>query len=58
MWSPDSTVSRVTRLWIGRYGVQILAGARYLCSLQNVHTLTGSHLASYSVGIGGKAAEA
>jgi len=58
MCSLNNTVSIVTRLWVGRYGVQILAGARYLCHVQNVHSLTRSHLASYSVGTGSTAARA
>jgi hypothetical protein len=39
----------LTRLRAGRWGVRIPVGARDF-SLQNVHTGTGAHLASYSVG--------
>jgi len=42
----NSTGNILIRLWVGRCGVQMLAGARYLCHVQNVHILTGSHLAS------------
>jgi len=54
MCSLNSTVKIVTRLWVGRCGVQILAATRYLCSVQSVHTLTGSHLASYQWVLGVK----
>jgi len=45
-WTKDGAVSTVARLRDGRYGVQIAAGTRALCLLQNVKT--GSP--SYSMG--------
>jgi len=44
-----SIFSTVTRIFTGRYGVQILAGARELSPLQNIQTSSSTHLASNSM---------
>ena len=46
-WS--STVSTVTRIYAGRYGVQILAGTWELSVLPNIHTSSSTHPASNSM---------
>jgi hypothetical protein len=47
--SQNSIASIVTRLWAG----QNPAGARNFCLLQNFHTGSGAHPASYIIGTGG-----
>jgi hypothetical protein len=59
-WSWGSIVGMATRLQAGQSGVRILVGARDFSLLQNIHTVSGTHPASCSVGMGilsqGKAA--
>ena len=50
--SQGSTVGTVTSLWVGQFGVQILAGASDF-SLQNFKTWSRAYPASWSVGIEG-----
>jgi hypothetical protein len=50
--SRRSVVDIVTRQWACRSGVRIPVGERYLSLLQNVHTGSQTHPASYSVGTG------
>jgi len=45
----SSTVSTMTRIYAGRYGVQILARAREVCILQNIQTTFSTHPASNPV---------
>jgi hypothetical protein len=45
--SGSSTVTKMTRIYAGRPGVQILAGAIELYLLQNIQTTSSTHPASH-----------
>jgi hypothetical protein len=45
----DSIISTVTKIYNGRYGVQILAEASELSLLQNIQTNSSAHPASNSM---------
>jgi hypothetical protein len=44
--SGSSTVSKMSRIYAARSGVQILAGAIELCIFQNIQTIPSAHPAS------------
>jgi len=48
----DNVVSKVTRLWPGQFGFQILEVARYFSLVQNFQTDSGDQPASYSISKG------
>jgi hypothetical protein len=43
IWSWDSIIGTVTRLWAGQPGVRILAGAKDFPPLSDIQTISGAH---------------